>query len=77
MANQQSKVKFPENLRISAKLVPSDRAEIARRSGFTPAYISDIIAGKRRMVDKVKRAIVELMSERQELDRALDEIANQ
>lgn len=77
MANQQNKVNFPENLRISAKLMPSDRAEIARRSGFTPAYISDIISGKRRMVDKVKRAIVELMKERQELDRALDEIANQ
>lgn len=76
MANRKAKVKFPENLRISSKLVPSDRAEIARRSAYTPAYISDIISGKRRMVDKVKRAIVELMRERQELDRALDEIAN-
>lgn len=77
MANRQSKVKFPENLKIASKLAPSDRAEIARRAGFTPGYISEIIKGRRRMVDKVKKAIIELMKERQELDRALDEIVNQ
>ncbi len=77
MANRQNKVIFPENLKISAKLEPSDRAEIARRSGYSPAYITDIISGRRRMNDKVKRAIVELMRERQELDRAIDEITNQ
>ena len=77
MANQHAKVKFPENLKVAAKLEPSDRAEIARRSGFTPAYISDIIKGRRRMVDKVKKAIISLMNERQELDRALEQITNQ
>lgn len=77
MAIRQKGVNFPENLKISAKLEAADRAEIARRSGFTPAYISDIIKGRRRMVDKVKKAIIDLMKERQELDRALEEIANQ
>lgn len=77
MANRQNWVKFPENLKISSKLAPSDRAEIARRTGFSPGYISEIFKGRRRMVDKVKRAIIELVNERQELDRALDEIANQ
>lgn len=77
MTNQQNKVRFPENHRIAAKLSPSDKAEIARRTDFTHSYISNIMSGKRRMVDKVKRAIVDLMRERQELDRAMDEIANQ
>lgn len=77
MANQHAKVKFPENLKVAAKLEPFDRAEIARRSGFTPAYISDIMKGRRRMVDKVKKAIITLINERQELDRALEQITNQ
>lgn len=77
MANRHNTVKFPENIKISSKLEPADRAELARRSGFSPAYISDIIKGRRRMVDRVKRAIVDLMRERQELDRALEEIVNQ
>lgn len=77
MTNRQARVKFPENLKITAKLAPSDRAEIARRAGVTSGYITEILKGRRRMVDKVKRAIVELMNERNELDRAIEEIVNQ
>jgi len=77
MTNRQNKVKFPENLKIADKLAPCDRADIARRAGVTSGYITEILKGRRRMVDKVKRAIVELMNERNELDRAIEEIANQ
>jgi hypothetical protein len=77
MASQQNKVEYPENLKVRAKLEHGDGALIAEKSGFSLAYISDILSGRRRMVDKVKKAIVELLNERQQLDNAIDQIINQ
>jgi len=76
MAIRQAVIKFPDNLKVASKLEPSDRATIAEKSGYSPAYISDILKGRRRMVDKVKKAIVDLIKERQKLDKALEEITN-
>lgn len=69
-------IKYTENLKVNAKLNPSDRAEIAKRSGYSPAYISDILKGRRRMVDKVKKAIVDLLSEREKLNEAFNQVIN-
>jgi hypothetical protein len=76
MASQQNKVEFPENLKVRLKLEHGDGALIAEKSGFSLAYISDILAGRRRMVDKVKKAIVELLDERQELSKKFEETVN-
>lgn len=76
MAIRQMKVKFPENLKVSDKLNPSDRAEIARRSGYSAAYVGDILKGRRRMVDKVKKAIVDLLIEREKLNEAFNQVIN-
>lgn len=70
-------VKFPENKRIAAKLNRGDRVIIADRVGVKPGTIRDILNGFRKMPDNVKKAIIEIMNERQKLDRALEEITNQ
>jgi len=76
-AKQQKEVKFPENLKIKDKLLTGDGAEIARRSGFKAITINEVLNGKRRMNDKVKRAIIKMLNERQQLDNAMDQIINQ
>lgn len=76
-AKQQKEVKFSENLKIKEKLQQGDGPEIARRSGFKAITINEVLNGKRRMNDKVKRAIIDILNERHGLDRALEEITNQ
>jgi hypothetical protein len=77
MKNKPRVVKFPENKDIARKLRAGDRVIIARYAGLQPGTIRDMMSGFRRITDPVARAIIRLMNERQELDRALDEIANQ
>lgn len=74
---RQKKIKFPENRKISKKLKPGDRVIIAKYAGLSPATIRDMMMGHRRITDNAARAIIRLWNERQELDRALEEIANQ
>lgn len=75
--SQPREVKFPENKDISRKLRAGDRVIIAKYAGLKPGSVRDMMNGFRRITDPVARAIIKLMNERQELDRALDEIANQ
>jgi len=70
-------IKFPENRKISEKLMPGDRVIIAQYAGLSPATIRDMMMGHRRITDKAARAIIRLMNERKELGQALDEIVNQ
>lgn len=75
-ANRQKEVKFSENLKIKDKLQQGDGAEIARRSGYKPITVNEIMNGKRRMNDKVKLAIIEILKERQEIDQTLVTLLN-
>lgn len=74
---RQKAIKFPENRKISEKLMPGDRVIIAKYAGLSPATIRDMMMGHRRITDKAARAIIRLMNERKELGQALDEIVNQ
>lgn len=75
-AKANKKVNFPENLKIKEKLESGDGAEIARRSEYKPITINEILNGKRRMNDKVKLAIIEILKERQEIDQTLVTLLN-
>jgi hypothetical protein len=77
MAKQQASIKFPDNLKVRDRLEYGDGATLASKSGFSEAYISDILAGRRRMVDKVKAAIVDLLNERKKLEKKFEETINQ
>ncbi|MFA5816629.1 MAG: hypothetical protein WC865_13525 [Bacteroidales bacterium] len=70
-------IKYPENLKINNQLQNGDRLLIAKKSNLKPGTIRDMLNGYRRITDDVARAIIELMSERNELNRLLGEIANQ
>jgi len=79
MKNKKSskEVKFPENRKISEKLLKGDRVIIAKYANLAPGTIADMMYGYRRITDNVARAIIRLMKEREELNRSLDEIINQ
>jgi hypothetical protein len=74
---QKKEIKFPENRKISEKLLQGDRVIIAKYSNLSVYTIRDIMQGHRRLTDDVARAIIRLMNERKELDQALNEIVNQ
>lgn len=70
-------VKYPQNRDIRKQLEQGDVITIAGYAGLKPGTIRDMMNGHRRITDKVARAIIRLMKERQELQRGLDEIAKQ
>lgn len=70
-------LKYPEHLKIRAKLNTEDKLEIAKATGYKEGTIREMLNGYRRMPDKVKRAILELFEEKKKLDNALEEIVNQ
>ena len=74
---QKKEIKFPENRKISDKLLQGDRVIIAKYSNLSVYTIRDIMQGHRRLTDDVARAILRLKKERLELTQALEEIINQ
>ncbi len=72
-----NRVKFPENVKIRETLQAGDRRKIAKMAGYTEGSINEMLNGYRRLTDEVKRSIVQLIKERKELDRSLEELANQ
>ncbi|MDD2962538.1 MAG: hypothetical protein PHQ65_03710 [Bacteroidales bacterium] len=70
-------VLFPENRKVSAVLQKGDRQRIATETGYTIISIRDMLQGYRRMPDKVKQAIVNLMNQRRELNATLEQIVEQ
>jgi hypothetical protein len=76
MKNRQfdpKKVDYPENLKVGRNMRAWERVELMKRSGFTNQYISAMFSGKRRMTDEIKRMIIEIKKEAQELNQALEE----
>jgi len=75
--NRQNRVKFSENLRVRSILKRGDRKKIAEKSGYKEGTIREMLNGYRQFTDEVKEAIIKLMSERQQLDKELEELVNQ
>lgn len=71
--NPKKVVHFPENLPIGRKLRAWDRRELIKKTGYTNAHISAVFTGRRRMNEKIKRAIIELKQEQQQLNQALEQ----
>jgi len=72
-----NRLKYPEYLRIRAKLQTNDKAKIAETTGYREGTIREMLNGYRLMPDAVKLAIIQLLRERWEIDKAMEEIANQ
>lgn len=72
-----TKFKFPENRELSAKLLKGDNVIIAGYAGVSLSLINNMMSGNRRITDKVARAIIRLMKEREELNESLQQIINQ
>jgi len=71
MEKQQGRVKFPENRLLKESLQHGDNALIANKTAMSIIYVNEILNGKRRLNDKVKKAIVELLDERLRLQESL------
>ena len=67
-------IRFPENKKVATVLQNGDRQRIATETGYTIISIRDMLQGYRRMPDKVKQAIVNLMNQRRELNATLEQI---
>ncbi len=74
MESQQKEIiRYPENLKVFAALKHWEKAELARRTGYGQPQICHLAKGRRRMNDKVKRAIIEIKKEAQQLNQALEQ----
>lgn len=70
-------LKFPDQVKIKEKLQSGDKLKLAERTGYKEGTIREMLNGYRRMPDSVKKAIIDLINDRQALDNAIDEIINQ
>lgn len=70
-------LKFPEQVKVRAKLNTGDKLTLAKMTGYKEGTIREMLNGYRKMPDSVKRAIIEILNERQRLDKALEQITNQ
>jgi hypothetical protein len=64
-------VKFPENVKINKLLMWGDRQRIAEMTGHARSTIYDMMIGKRRLTDKVMKAILKINQERKDLAQKL------
>ncbi|MCK9452828.1 MAG: hypothetical protein RBR40_08460 [Tenuifilaceae bacterium] len=69
--------KYPNQVKIRQKLTRGDRLKVAEATGYKEGTIREMLKGFRRMTDPVKQAIINIVNERAELDRKLEEIAKQ
>lgn len=67
-------LKFPENLFLKRQLVHSDMTLLATKSGLCRGTVYEIMNGRRRMSDSLKKAIIELLTTRNELNEILNDI---
>jgi hypothetical protein len=72
-AKVNKKVKYPENLKVRAGLKYGDAKLLADRSKYKYRTIVDVLAGKRRMTDALKKEIVDFINERKALAKQLEE----
>ncbi|HRY33428.1 MAG TPA: hypothetical protein P5531_10720 [Bacteroidales bacterium] len=78
LRNVQEEVKFPENLEVRKALARGDAGKLAKKTGYSRAYMYEILAGRRRMQDKLLKAVISLFQERKALkEQVLSEITNQ
>jgi len=67
-------LKFPEQVKIRAKLNTGDKLRLANMTGYKEGTIREMLNGYRKMPDLVKKAIIELFEEKKRIDSALEEI---
>lgn len=75
--NVRNECKYPENIKIRDKMNTGDKAKIARMTGYKVGSVREILNGYRFMNDEVKRAIIQLFAERDQINKSIEEIANQ
>ena len=75
--NQNDAIKFPENRRLKKELQHGDTTLIANKTSMSIIYINEILNGKRRLTEPVKKAIVEILDERLKLQQSLDKLTKQ
>lgn len=68
-------VQYPENRRFMSVLRYGDREKLAKKAGTTVYNVRIIVQGKRRMTDKLAKAIVRLLAEREKLQNKLEQAA--
>lgn len=66
-------VQYPENRRFMKVLRYGDREKLAKRAGTTVYNVRMIVQGQRRMTDKLAKAIVRLLAEREKLQKKLEQ----
>lgn len=78
MTKKEPKVtNFPENKKVREKLRRSDPGKIAEMAEVSVTYVRDMLRGRRAFTDEVSRAIIELLDNRKQLSKTLEEIVNQ
>ena len=77
LKNPPREVKYPENLKINKQLKSGDRLLIAEKAGLSPGTVRDMLLGFRRITDKAGYAIIDVLEKRRQLQKSLEEIANQ
>lgn len=73
---QYDRVKFPENRKLKESLQHGDNVLIASKTSMSIIYINEILNGKRRLTDQVKKAIIDLLDERLKLQQSLDKLTS-
>ena len=61
---------------IKKSLMRGDKDRVSQETGYTRRSLGEILSGRRKMPDKVKKSILSILEEREELDRALDMMTN-
>lgn len=74
---RRNQLKYPEQVKIRAKLSTGDKVKLAVITGYKEGTIREMLNGYRKMTDPVKLAIITLINERQNLDKELEQIINQ
>lgn len=77
MTNRQRTSKKYKIHPICNKLQKGDVTKLALKLRLTLNYVSMMVNGDRKQSDKFLAAVAELVTQRQELYKNLDEIANQ
>lgn len=78
MANQQKQeIKYPENLWVFAAIKHWEKKILSLKTGYGVPHLCHVAKGRRRMNDKIKRAIIEMKQEQQQLNQAMEQAVAQ
>lgn len=67
-------MKYPENLRLRKALKRGEVAKLAAKAGVCRGTIYEVLSGRRRATMDFQEAFLELMREKKELARQVNEV---